>query len=134
MAGASLQARNDSSRVRGVMAGLLPPGYRYREMSSGVVSRLIHRFFERGGWHGAGPNLEFAAFDDPTGAFRFHFQDDPTRCRRNDELLPSRNSRGAPQFPGKHNSVRCVEFDDCFHGISVAWSWRVCKNPDLRPE
>jgi len=91
------------------------------------MSCLVNRLFQWGGRHCTRPNLEFPAFNNTPGSIVLHFQNDSPRRCRDDKFLPSRDSGGPPQLARKHNPVRGVEFDRHFHGISMAWSWRICK-------
>jgi hypothetical protein len=66
---------------------------------------LVDSLFDRCGWQSPCPDLELAPFDNVTGSVGLHFQDDPPRGCQNIELLPPRNTRRPPLFPGENNPV-----------------------------
>ena len=88
------------------------------------MAGLFHRRLNGRGGHRSGPHLEFAPLDDATGIVGLHFQDNPPGRGRNLQFLPPRNAGGLTEFPRQHDPIGSVQFDGCFHGMTMARFWQ----------
>jgi len=91
------------------------------------VAGLFHGLLNWRGRNGAGPDLEFAAFNDVAGNIGRHFQNDAARRRMGQQSLSPGETGRLPQFPRKHNPVGGIERNGRFHAITMAWLWLIGK-------